>query len=61
MERESERKLLRVRDRRVFLAKVGRKTVKVAVVAPAVGLLMAATARPAHAKMYTYDPGPWIP
>ena len=61
MERESERKLLRVRERRVFLAKVGRKTVKVAVVAPAVGLLMAATAKPAHAEMYHQAPPDFWP
>jgi hypothetical protein len=46
-------------DRRDFLKKAG----KVAATAPAVTLLFSASLKPteAEAKMYTYDPGPWIP
>lgn len=56
---EEERDVLRSKDRRKFLKSAG----KVAVVAPAVTLLVSASlkSKEAEAKMYTYDPGPWIP
>jgi len=46
-------------QRRTFL----KKSAKLAVTAPAVTLLLTASLKPekAAAKMYTYDPGPWIP
>ena len=45
--------------RRAFL----KKSAKLAVTAPAVTLLLTASLKPekAAAKMYTYDPGGWIP
>lgn len=46
-------------DRRDFLRKAG----SAAMAAPAVTLLLTASLKPseAHAKMYTYYPGDWIP